>query len=275
MRWVTLSQLLWVPTVRIEKSGSVSVWHNDSAEAIFIGCCWNISLPCASPVKNSPAAETSATRQPRIVAGRYIVRASVSCPFDLARTIHHAQTPATKVPAVRNAPATACVNAAVAVLLVKSATMLVSSARPVSGLKRAPTGCCIHELAAMMKNADMLTAMATIQMHARCTTLGSRVQPKIHRPMNVDSKKNAARPSIASGAPKTSPTNREYSLQFIPNWNSWTMPVATPRAKLIRNSLPKNFVSRYQAGLSVITHTVCMTAISGASPMVSGTKMKW
>ena len=53
MTWATLSQLLWVPTVRTEKCGSVSVWHNDSADAIFIGCCSNISLPWTSPVKNS------------------------------------------------------------------------------------------------------------------------------------------------------------------------------------------------------------------------------
>lgn len=79
---------------------------------------------------------------------------------------------------------------------------------------------------------------------------------------------------MASGAPKMSPTNREYSLQFVPNWNSCTMPVATPRAKLMRNSLPKNRVSRYHAGLSVTTQTVCMIASSGARPMVSGTRMK-
>jgi hypothetical protein len=59
--------------------------------------------------------------------------------------------------------------------------------------------------------------MATIQMHSRWILRGRRSQPKIHRPRNVDSMKNAARPSIASGAPKTSPTKREYSLQFIPN----------------------------------------------------------
>ena len=87
-------------------------------------------------------------------------------------------------------------------------------------------------------------------MHAKCTSRGRRVHPKIHSPRNVDSKKNATRPSIARGAPKTSPTKREYSLQFMPNWNSCTMPVATPRAKLIRNSLPKKRVSRYHAGLS-------------------------
>ncbi len=172
-------------------------------------------------------------------------------------------------------PSTVWVNAAIAVLLVSNAKMLSSSARPVSGLKWAPTGCCMNEFAEMMKNADRFTAMATTQMQPRCTSLGSRDQPKIHSPMKVDSKKNAARPSIASGAPKTSPTYREYSLQFIPNWNSCTSPVATPRAKLMRNNLPKNLVSRYQPVLPVTIQTVCISAISGASPIVSGTRMKW
>jgi len=47
---------------------------------------------------------------------------------------------------------------------------------------------------------------------------------------------------MAKGAPKMSPMKREYSDQFMPNWNSWTMPVATPMAKLMRKSLPQNFV---------------------------------
>ena len=92
MRWVTLSQLLCVPTVRIEKSGSVSVWHNDSADAIFIGCWTNISLPWKSPVKNRPAAATSATRLPRI--GRRTVHACAprrSSPLRCDRTISHAR----------------------------------------------------------------------------------------------------------------------------------------------------------------------------------------
>ena len=29
----------------------------------------------------------------------------------------------------------------------------------------------------------------------------------------------------------------------MPNWNSWTMPVTTPMAMLIRKSLPQNFVA--------------------------------
>ena len=80
---------------------------------------------------------------------------------------------------------------------------------------------------------------------------------------------------MASGAPKMSPTKREYSDQFMPNWNSWTMPVATPRAKLMSRTLPKNFVSRCQRSLPVRTHAVCMIATSGDRPIVSGTRMKW
>ena len=56
--------------------------------------------------------------------------------------------------------------------------------------------------------------------------------------MNVDSRKKATVASIASGAPKMSPTYFEYSAQFMPNWNSRVMPVTTPRVKLIRNSSP-------------------------------------
>ncbi len=60
-----------------------------------------------------------------------------------------------------------------------------------------------------MNIAESIEPIATIQMQARCTRLGSLPQPNNHSPRNVDSKKNAARPSIASGPPNTSPTNRE------------------------------------------------------------------
>src|SRR5690348_9048654 len=134
-----LSQLLCVPTVRIEKSGSVRVSHNDSADAIFIGCCTNINLPWASPVKSKPTVATSATQHPRMVAGRNMVRASDSAAGVAVsglreRTNHHALTAATKVPAVSKEPATACEKAALAVLLVNNAAMLVNSARRVAGL---------------------------------------------------------------------------------------------------------------------------------------------
>jgi hypothetical protein len=86
---------------------------------------------------------------------------------------------------------------------------------------------------------------------------------------------NAARPSIASGAPKTPPTKFEYTDQLIPNWNSWTSPVATPIAKLMSSRVPKKCVSRSHASSPVRCQAVCITATSGASPSVSGTNRKW
>ena len=90
-----------------------------------------------------------------------------------------------------------------------------------------------------IQRAEMFEPIATSQIEARCAFFGSLSQPKIHSPRNVDSRKKARSASIASGAPKTSPTKREYSDQFIPNWNSWTIPVATPIAKLMRKSFPR------------------------------------
>ncbi len=92
----------------------------------------------------------------------------------------------------------------------------------------------------MMNHADNADPNETSQIVARCNRGDRRPLPKIHKPMNVDSRKNAARPSIASGAPKMSPTNREYCDQFMPNWNSWMSPVTTPTANEIRNNFPKN-----------------------------------
>src|SRR5215813_5991515 len=121
--------------------------------------------------------------------------------------------------------------------LLMTCQMLLSCAWPVCLSIVYPTECCIHELAAMMNAADRAAPNATAQIVARCTRLDSRPQPNTHSPRNVDSRKKAARPSIASGAPNTPPTNLEYADQFIPNWNSWTRPVTTPIAMLITSSV--------------------------------------
>ena len=55
-------------------------------------------------------------------------------------------------------------------------------------------------------SADMLEPMATSQVTVRWPSLLMRSQPKKNSPTKVDSRKNAIRPSIASGAPKMSPT---------------------------------------------------------------------
>ena len=61
----------------------------------------------------------------------------------------------------------------------------------------------------MMKAAESTVPAATSQMQARWAFFERRFQPKIQRPRKVDSKKKAARPSKASGPPKTLPTSRE------------------------------------------------------------------
>ena len=96
----------------------------------------------------------------------------------------------------------------------------------------------------MMNHADSAVPNETSQIVIRCRRGDSRPRPKIQRPMKVDSRKNAASPSIASGAPKMSPTKREYCDQFMPNWNSWISPVTTPTANEIRNSFPKKVTWR-------------------------------
>ena len=80
---------------------------------------------------------------------------------------------------------------------------------------------------------------------------------------------------MASGAPKMSPTYFEYADQFIPNWNSWTMPVTTPSAKLIRKSFPKKRVRRSQRSSPVRYHAVWKAATNQTSPIVTGTNRKW
>ena len=97
----------------------------------------------------------------------------------------------------------------------------------------------MNELATRIQNADRLLPIATSQIHAQCAFSDSLSQPNIQIPRNVDSRKNAVSASSASGAPKMSPMKREYSDQFMPNWNSCTRPVATPIAKLMRKSVPK------------------------------------
>ena len=61
----------------------------------------------------------------------------------------------------------------------------------------------------MMNAAESMVPAATSQMVARCAFLESLFHPKIQMPRNVDSRKNATRPSMASGPPNTLPTRRE------------------------------------------------------------------
>jgi hypothetical protein len=70
----------------------------------------------------------------------------------------------------------------------------------------------------MMNAADRALPSDTAQIVSKGIRRGSLFQPNSHSPRNANSRKNAASPSIASGAPKTLPTGREYADQFIPNF---------------------------------------------------------
>jgi len=61
----------------------------------------------------------------------------------------------------------------------------------------------------------------------------------------------------------------------MPNWNSCTMPVTTPIAKLMRKSFPKNFVNCRYLTFPVRNHAVWKPATSHTVPRVRGTNRKW
>ncbi len=146
--------------------------------------------------------------------------------------------------------------------------------RMVSGLKADPAGFCIQALATRIHTADRLEPKATSQVTPRCCSRLRRSQPKKNRPTKVASRKNAVSASRASGAPNTSPTKWLKYDQLVPNWNSMVMPVATPMAKLMPNSLPQNLVMSRQMVRPVMTQTLSMMASMNDRPSVSGTNRK-
>ena len=78
--------------------------------------------------------------------------------------------------------------------------------RMVCTLNSAPTGLSIQLLATRIQSAESLLPSARSQVVARCCTLVRRFYPKKKRPTKAASRKKATIPSIASGAPNTSPT---------------------------------------------------------------------
>lgn len=61
----------------------------------------------------------------------------------------------------------------------------------------------------------------------------------------------------------------------MPNWNSCTMPVTMPIAKLMRKIFPKNRVRWSHFTSAVRNHMVWKIATNSDMPSVRGTKMKW
>ena len=92
---------------------------------------------------------------------------------------------------------------------VATARKSIISLRAVSGLKVMPTGYCIHALATRIHQAEMVAPKPVSQVEARWKPLLTLFHPKNMTAMNVASMKKARMPSMASGAPKMSPTNHE------------------------------------------------------------------
>ena len=80
--------------------------------------------------------------------------------------------------------------------------------------------------------AENVAPVTTIVVAKSHILFPSREPPKSIRPRNPPSSMKAKIPSAASNAPKMFPTKREYSDQLVPNWNSCTIPVAIPIAKM-------------------------------------------
>ncbi|CSC94733.1 Uncharacterised protein [Vibrio cholerae] len=76
----------------------------------------------------------------------------------------------------------------------------------VSKLNSEPTGFCIQPFATRIHRAEKFEPNATNQVTTKCCRLESLSHPKKNKPTNVDSRKKATSASIASGAPKMSPT---------------------------------------------------------------------
>src|SRR6476661_5771646 len=183
-----------------EKPHGWQEFHCASDAAIFMLCALVTASPKRLPTTSWRSVTGSATISASFAALR---KRSTSWP----RKKCQQHTPSiTSDPKIRPARIV-CRYARSANPFETSAQTLVSCASPFTILY--PTGCCIHEFATRMKYADPQLPSTTSQIVARCTLGGRRFQPKIQSPRNVDSSMNAAKPSIAGGAPNTLPTNLE------------------------------------------------------------------
>ena len=117
-------------------------------------------------------------------------------------------TPTTNTAASTQPDSTLWKNLLTAIGEVATAQKSTISLRAVSGLNSMPTGFCIHALATRIHQAEIVAPSPVSQVDARWKRLLTLSQPKNMTAINVASIKKAKIPSMASGAPKISPTNQ-------------------------------------------------------------------
>ena len=170
--------------------------------ASFIGCTRATMAPERSPVK----AVTRAAARPKSEAMAMLRVASLRS-RRLSR--YQALTPTTNSAASVNDEVTVWENLLTATGEKATSQNEVISLRTLSGLKVHPTGYCIHELATRIHHAERLAPMAVSHVAVRWNPRLTFSQPKNITAMKVLSRKKAMMPSMASGAPKMSPTKWE------------------------------------------------------------------
>jgi hypothetical protein len=170
--------------------------------ASFMGCTRATMEPDLSPVN----AVTSAKTNPKAEAMAMLLRA-IFC--SRPRSRYQAETPTTNRAASTNDEVTVWKNLLTATGDSATAENEVISLRTVSRLKSQPTGYCIHELATRIHQAERLAPTAVSHVAVRWKPRLTLRQPKNITAMKVDSRKKAKMPSMASGAPKMSPTKWE------------------------------------------------------------------
>ncbi len=170
--------------------------------ASFIGCTRATSAPDLSPVVAASRAKSSPNGAAMPMLRRAVSRSR-------SRSRYQALTPTTNRAASRNDEVTVWKNLLIATGEKSTSPNEVISLRTVSTLNRQPTGLCIQALATRIQRAERLAPMAVSQVAARWKRFDTLFQPKNITAMKVASRKKAISPSMASGAPKMSPTKWE------------------------------------------------------------------
>ena len=173
-----------------------------SAAASFIGWYLAACMPEPSPENITASVPTMPTR----AAVFMLAMAKRTCLF-LSR--YQQLTPITKMAPVIQPLNQEWKNLLIATGLKATAQKSTISLRTVSGLNSMPTGCCIQEFATRIQIAEIAAPMPVSQVDARWNLLLTLSHPKYITATKVASMKKAMIPSMASGAPKMSPTNQE------------------------------------------------------------------
>ena len=175
--------------------------YRPSMAASFMG--WNCATLYAepSPVKTANPEATS----PKMAATRMLCTANSRCRL---RSRNQLLTPTTNTAPKTHDEVTVCRNLFTAIGESATAQKSNISLRTVSGLNCMPTGYCIHALATRIHSAERVAPMTVSHVEARCMPRLTLPHPKYITATNVASMKKATMPSMASGAPKMSPTNQ-------------------------------------------------------------------